>query len=121
MALIKCPECGKEVSDKAKTCPNCGCPIDRFLDKRDFQTYTLIAYLLFLFFLVFHDISPYWLCNQFHIIGINICFFYCIVKVRRKTMYTISYTTYCIWNYDCYTINRIACCIKHIDTYFKAL
>lgn len=24
MALIKCPECGKEVSDKAETCPGCG-------------------------------------------------------------------------------------------------
>lgn len=24
MALIKCPECGKEISDKAKCCPNCG-------------------------------------------------------------------------------------------------
>ena len=28
MALIKCNECGKEISDKAKTCPNCGCPIE---------------------------------------------------------------------------------------------
>lgn len=28
MALIKCPECGKEVSDKAKACPNCGFPIN---------------------------------------------------------------------------------------------
>lgn len=27
MALIKCPECGKEVSNSAKCCPNCGCPI----------------------------------------------------------------------------------------------
>ena len=27
MALIKCPECGREVSDKAGSCPNCGCPI----------------------------------------------------------------------------------------------
>lgn len=27
MALINCPECGKEVSDKAGNCPNCGCPI----------------------------------------------------------------------------------------------
>lgn len=27
MALIKCSECGKEVSDKAATCPNCGNPI----------------------------------------------------------------------------------------------
>ncbi len=28
MALIKCPECGKEVSSSAKNCPNCGCPIE---------------------------------------------------------------------------------------------
>ena len=27
MALIKCPECGHQVSDKANACPNCGCPI----------------------------------------------------------------------------------------------
>lgn len=27
MALIKCTECGHEVSDKATSCPNCGCPI----------------------------------------------------------------------------------------------
>ena len=28
MALITCPECGKEISDKAKTCPNCGAPVE---------------------------------------------------------------------------------------------
>ena len=27
MALINCPECGKEVSDKAKSCIHCGCPL----------------------------------------------------------------------------------------------
>ena len=27
MALIICPECGKKVSDLAKTCPDCGYPI----------------------------------------------------------------------------------------------
>jgi hypothetical protein len=27
MALIKCSECGKDVSDKATACPNCGAPI----------------------------------------------------------------------------------------------
>ena len=27
MALIKCPECGAEVSDKAEACPKCGYPI----------------------------------------------------------------------------------------------
>lgn len=26
MALTTCPECGKEVSEKAKSCPNCGHP-----------------------------------------------------------------------------------------------
>lgn len=26
MAMIKCAECGNEISDKAKTCPICGCP-----------------------------------------------------------------------------------------------
>lgn len=24
MALIKCPECGKNISDKAVACPQCG-------------------------------------------------------------------------------------------------
>lgn len=28
MALIHCPECGKEVSAKAPNCPNCGVPIN---------------------------------------------------------------------------------------------
>jgi len=27
MALIKCPECGTEVSDKAEKCPKCAYPI----------------------------------------------------------------------------------------------
>lgn len=27
MALIKCPECGRDVSDSAITCPNCGYPL----------------------------------------------------------------------------------------------
>ena len=28
MALITCPECGKEISDKVTTCPNCGAPVN---------------------------------------------------------------------------------------------
>ena len=31
MAMIKCPECGKEFSDKAPACPNCGCPISEVI------------------------------------------------------------------------------------------
>lgn len=28
MALIQCPECGREISDKAPSCPYCGVPIN---------------------------------------------------------------------------------------------
>ena len=27
MALINCPECNKQISDKASACPDCGCPM----------------------------------------------------------------------------------------------
>ena len=29
MAMIQCPECGKEISDTAKACPNCGYPLQK--------------------------------------------------------------------------------------------
>ena len=29
MSLIKCPECGKEVSTAAETCPHCGYPLKK--------------------------------------------------------------------------------------------
>lgn len=28
MALIKCPECGKEISDKSQACIHCGFPLE---------------------------------------------------------------------------------------------
>ena len=28
MPLINCPDCGKEVSDRAKACIHCGCPLE---------------------------------------------------------------------------------------------
>lgn len=28
VAMIRCPECGNDVSDKAQSCPNCGCPVE---------------------------------------------------------------------------------------------
>lgn len=30
MSLIICRECGKEISDKASNCPNCGCPVNLY-------------------------------------------------------------------------------------------
>lgn len=32
MALIKCSECGKEISDKANKCVHCGYPIDNGIE-----------------------------------------------------------------------------------------
>ena len=32
MALLKCPDCGKPVSDKAEKCVSCGCPISALLN-----------------------------------------------------------------------------------------
>lgn len=29
MALIKCPECGKMISDQASNCPECGYPVSK--------------------------------------------------------------------------------------------
>ena len=33
MALMQCPECGKEISDAANSCPHCGYPILQSTDK----------------------------------------------------------------------------------------
>ena len=32
MALIKCPECKKKISDQCTNCPNCGYPIDKICE-----------------------------------------------------------------------------------------
>ncbi len=36
MALINCPECGKQVSDRAKKCPHCGHNISKYLKNKVF-------------------------------------------------------------------------------------
>jgi hypothetical protein len=33
MALIQCEDCGREVSDRAPACPNCGAPVSSSVDK----------------------------------------------------------------------------------------
>lgn len=35
MALVVCPECGKEISDKANMCIHCGCPMDYILETQN--------------------------------------------------------------------------------------
>lgn len=44
MALISCPECGKEISENAVACPNCGNPISkqRSKEKNDASRKSLV-------------------------------------------------------------------------------
>lgn len=37
MAMIKCPECRKKISDRAKICPNCGYPISAREGRRNVE------------------------------------------------------------------------------------
>ena len=37
MALIVCPECGKQVSDQAESCPHCGYPIPKYIAEQKKQ------------------------------------------------------------------------------------
>ncbi len=38
MALINCAECGKEISDKADTCPRCESPVNKISKTQKMET-----------------------------------------------------------------------------------
>lgn len=44
MALIKCPECGNSISDKAEKCPHCGLPASYFKDTSDPKAFSADDY-----------------------------------------------------------------------------
>ena len=46
MDLIRCPECGKEISDSAQVCPNCGCKTE-LGNRNDIIKTSLLADLSF--------------------------------------------------------------------------
>lgn len=50
MALIKCIECGKEISKKAESCPNCGAPRKKEQTQYGCGTVVVLAVLGFVFF-----------------------------------------------------------------------
>lgn len=52
MALIKCPECGKEISDKASACPNCGNPMDKIFKNSKTNKNWVLRILIVCFILV---------------------------------------------------------------------
>lgn len=81
MSLINCSECGKEVSDKAKACPNCGYPVSK-IKENDFPTYTIIAVLLMIiwgFSMIFLHVG--WIINSLLMIA---TFIVSIISLRSK-------------------------------------
>lgn len=57
MALIKCKECGHQVSSKAETCPNCGVTIKAKPTQYGCGTVILIFIVIFIWIGVFTDNS----------------------------------------------------------------
>ena len=51
MALINCPECGKEISDRAENCPHCGFPITK-QDKKSFNKIKIWEIVFLLSFII---------------------------------------------------------------------
>jgi len=47
MAMIKCPECGKDISSKAVSCPGCGTPISPCSPSQPFKSPGTAAVLSF--------------------------------------------------------------------------
>lgn len=47
MALKPCKECGKEISDKAKSCPNCGAKIEPKMSLGKFLLVILFGFLVY--------------------------------------------------------------------------
>lgn len=65
MSLISCPECGRDVSDKAASCPGCGCP----LATASAKTYTMTVSMATQRFLISATVSVFLDGVQIGIIG----------------------------------------------------
>jgi len=64
MALIICPECGKEISDKAGSCPNCGCPIgEEKVDRKKVSLKWMVILCIILLLLTFGMIGYRFIIN----------------------------------------------------------
>lgn len=58
MALLKCPECGKDVSSSAQTCPSCGHPLKkRKKEKKKGSCLTKILGVIIVFFVLVFAIA----------------------------------------------------------------
>ncbi len=83
MALIRCKDCGKEISDKAEACPYCGCPvIKESKAKVTFNFAVGLAAIIAapLIFLLWNNIASLFLAPVFLILGII-----CVVDASKNS------------------------------------
>lgn len=128
MALIKCNECGKEISDSAKICPNCGIAINnksnKIIKKNNINKIFLIIMILY---------SVYTLYQAWNGLEILIGYFdmdysYTISKVQSLTnlIYIIG-SCALLWilllykNYQNNTLKNIALMIFIAMIFFDAI
>lgn len=50
MALINCPECGKEISDQVSNCPNCGYPLKKNKSNNSKKVIVLVGVIVLIIF-----------------------------------------------------------------------
>lgn len=65
MALINCPECGKEISEFSLSCPNCGCPNKNKLSNKNKvpikfsnKRYLIVCLIFFLLLITIFIVKP---------------------------------------------------------------
>ena len=77
MALIICPECGKQVSDQAITCPGCGYPIartesyteDRSVMEKNTERYYMAGHLIAVTSCILAGAATFLPFFTYHILG----------------------------------------------------
>lgn len=63
MALINCPECNHEISDTAKSCPNCGYTIRKVINKKTISICCSAAVIVLLVMFIILK------CTSFSVVG----------------------------------------------------
>lgn len=92
MALIKCSECGKEISDTLKTCPNCGIEIKNNIVVKENKKSDIIDIVIIIL------LSIYSICmlisspiSVYNILNIAILWLmFCTFKTKLPILKTIT-------------------------------
>lgn len=103
MALIKCPECGTEVSDKAATCPKCAYPMESVIavsgNVKENSQEVLVRMELIENYLKNNKIKSKYICTSCGHIGSREekSHFSCLICLLLACLFIIPAIIYGIW------------------------